>query len=200
MFENVSEAVDFDIAYDALAAPVLAAISLLINGKSAPLLVGVCGRSRAGKTAAAHALVRSLTEQGVPSLHVRLDDWIVPAADRGSNSPAEARNGVAAIPEVVRALRAGASVRAPGYDAATRGFSEAVTYDPTGRTVIVLDGSFAGHQTIRARLDFVVFVEAPAELQKARFAAFYRWKGVDVSALDELCGAGGADEWPIVGV
>ncbi len=198
MFENVSEAVDFDIDYDALAAPVLAAIRPLINGKSAPVLVGVCGRSRAGKTAATHAIVRALTEQGVPSLHVRLDHWIVPAADRGSNSPAEVRNRVEAIPEVVRTLRAGASVRAPGYDAATPGSSEAATYDPAGRSVVVLDGSFAGHQTIRTMLDFVVFVAVPAELQQGRFAAFYRWKGLDEAAIEALWRERAADEWPAV--
>jgi len=35
------------------------------------------------------------------------------------------------------------SVSAPGYDAATRGAGEAVTYDAAGRSVILLDGGFA---------------------------------------------------------
>jgi uridine kinase len=198
MFENVSEAVDFDIQYETLVAPVLDAIRSLIEGKGVPLLVGVCGRSRAGKTVAAHAIVRALSEQGEAALHVRLDHWIVPALERAANSLAEARNRVDALPEVVRALRAGATVRAPGYDAATRGSGEAVTYDPSGRSVIVLDGTFAGHQAIRAMLDFLVFADVPLELQQRRFAAFYRWKKLDENAIEALWRERAADEWPIV--
>jgi mannose-1-phosphate guanylyltransferase / phosphomannomutase len=198
MFENVSEAVDVEIEYGALAAPALGAILGLIARKGASVLVGVCGRSRAGKSIAAHAIVRALTEQGVTCLHVRLDDWIVPIADRAPHAAAEARSRVNALPDVIQALRAGASVRAPGYDVATRGAGEPVTYDPAGRSVIVFEGSFAGHRSIRSMLDFVVFVAVPPELQQARFAAFYRWKGLDEPAIEALWRERAADEWPAV--
>jgi mannose-1-phosphate guanylyltransferase / phosphomannomutase len=198
MFENVSEAVDVEIEYGALAAPALGAILGLIARKGASVLVGVCGRSRAGKSIAAHAIVRALTEQGVTCLHVRLDDWIVPIADRAPHAAAEARSRVNALPDVIQALRAGASVRAPGYDVATRGAGEPVTYDPAGRSVIVFEGSFAGHRSIRSMLDFVVFVAVPPELQRARFAAFYRWKGLDEPAIEALWRERAADEWPAV--
>ena len=139
-----------------------------------------------------------LTEEGVACLHVRLDDWIVPAADRGRISSAEARNRVDAMPDLIRDLRAGKSVRAPGYDAATRGPGEALTYDPVGRSVIVFDGSFGGHPSIRTMLDFAVFAAVPEELQRARFAAFYRWKGLDERAIDALWHERAVDEWPAV--
>jgi histidinol-phosphate phosphatase family protein len=198
MFQTVSEAVDFDIEYGGLAAPVVAAIRGLMDRKQTPVLVGVCGRSRSGKSVMAHAIVRSLTEQDVTSLHVRLDDWIVPAADRGPNCSSEARNRVNAFPDLIKALHAGATVRAPGYDSATRSAGAAVTYDPAGRSVIVLDGTFAGHQSIRSTLDFTVFAMVPAELQRARFAAFYRWKGLDENAIEALWRERAADEWPVV--
>ena len=73
------------------------------------------------------------------------------------------------MPSVVQALRLGTSVRAPGYDAATRGAGQAVTYDPTGQSVIVLEGSFAGHRSIRSMLDLAVFAAVPEKLQRARF-------------------------------
>lgn len=88
------------------------AIRGLIDRKSSSVLVGVCGRSRAGKTTAAHAIVRSLTEAGVAGLHVRLDDWIVPAAERPPNCSAEDRNRIDAMPSLFRGLRAGESRRA----------------------------------------------------------------------------------------
>jgi len=198
MFENVSEGVDFDLEYQTLASPIIASILSLIDRKSAPILVAVCGRSRAGKTVFAHAIVRVLIEDEIACLHVRLDDWIVPETERGANCSAEARNRVDAMPSVVEALRAGASVHAPGYDASSRGPGQAVTYDPTGHSVIVLDGSFAGHRNIRSMLDLTVFAAVPETLQHGRFAAFYRWKGLDQKAIDVLWRQRAADEWPAV--
>jgi uridine kinase len=99
---------------------------------------------------------------------------------------------------VVAALRAGGTANAPGYDAATRGAAEAVTYDAGGRSVILLDGSFALHPGIRAMLDLAVFVTLPPDVQRGRFAAFYRWKGLDQLAIDALWRERAADEWPAV--
>ena len=198
MFETVSEAVDFGIGYRALAAPVLAGLGPLLGRKGGPVLVGISGRSRSGKSAIAHAVVRALSEDGIASLQVRLDDWITPAAQRDPRATAETRARVDLLPEVVAALRAGTSVRAPGYDAATRGSGAAVTYDPAGRSVIVLEGSFAAHRSLRAMLDLAVFVAVPQELQRHRFAAFYHWKGLDQKAIYALWHARAEDEWPAV--
>ncbi len=198
MFQDVSEAVDFAVQYQAMVAPALAAIRDLVAGESGPVLVGVCGRSRSGKTAVAHAIDRALTEQGVSCLHIRLDHWIVPVAERESSSSAEIRNRVDALPELVRALRVGASVHAPGYDAASRGSGEPITYASAGRSVILLDGSFAAHATIRKMLDYVVCAVALAGLQQRRFAEFYRWKGFDEAAIETLWRERTIDEWPAV--
>ncbi len=199
MFENVLEAVSFDLEYRTLAEPVVTSIRRSISQKKdVPIVVGVCGRSRAGKTIAAHAIVRSLTEDGIACLQVRLDDWIVPLADRGEKCSAEDRNRVTALPGVVRALRAGATVFAPGYDAASRGAGRQVTYDPTGRTIIVLEGTFGGHRSIRSMLDLTVFATVPETVQHSRFSAFYRWKGLDQKAIGRLWRERAEDEWPAV--
>jgi histidinol-phosphate phosphatase family protein len=196
MFENVSEAVEFAIGYRALAAPAIDAVRAMRGRK--PVLVGVCGRSRAGKSILAHAMVRSLIEDGVASLRVRLDDWIVPARERSPLSTAEARNRVEGLPRLVEALRSGTRVRAPGYDAATRAGGEGVSYDPPGQEVIVLDGSFAAHRSIRAMLDLAIFVAVPQALQQQRFTAFYRWKERDPDAIAALWDERAKDEWPAV--
>ncbi len=200
MFESVAEAAEFGIGYRALAAPVMADIARLLERGSKPVLVGVSGRSRAGKSAVAHAVVRFLIEEGVASLHVRLDDWILSAAEREPDASAERRNRVDALPGVVAGLRAGASISAPGYDAATRGAGEAVIYDAAGRSVILLDGGFALHASLRAMLDLAVFVAVPPDLQRQRFAAFYRWKGLDQPSIDALWRERAQDEWRAVDV
>jgi mannose-1-phosphate guanylyltransferase / phosphomannomutase len=198
MFESVAEAVEFGIGYRTLAEPVMADIRRAMERGTKPVLVGVSGRSRAGKTAIAHAVIRSLIEDGVAGLHVRLDDWIMPASEREPPASAETRNRVDALPGVVAGLRAGVSIHAPGYDAATRGPGEAVTYDAAGRSVILLDGTFALHASLRAMLDVAVFVAVPPDLQRERFKAFYRWKGLEQPVIDALWLERVADEWPAV--
>jgi histidinol-phosphate phosphatase family protein len=198
MFETVSEAVDFGIGYRALAAPVLEPLRAALARGRKPVLLGVSGRSRAGKSVLAHAVVRSLIEDGVASLLVRLDDWIMPVGGREPRASAEARNRVEALPDLIEALRRGTSISAPGYDAASRGAGEAVSYDPAGQAVIVLEGGFATHRDIRTLLDLAVFVATPQDLQRERFAAFYRWKGLEPDAIGALWDERARDEWPVV--
>ena len=75
-----------------------------------------------------------------------------------------------------------------------------MTYDAAGRSIILVDGSFAAHESLRAMLDVAVFVAAPSDLQRERFAAFYRWKGLEQAAIDTLWNERAADEWPAVDV
>jgi uridine kinase len=198
MFEDVLEAVEFELSHGVLAERCAAEILHLLKNRNHPLLIGVCGRSRAGKTVLAHAITRVLTEQAIACLHVQLDHWIVPAAERAAKASAQGRNRVTALPDLVRSLQAGAIVRAPGYDALTRGAGNVVTYDPSGQRVIVLDGSFAGHESIRALLDLVVFVAVRSEVQQARFSAYYRWKGFEQKAIEGLWRDRTREEWPAV--
>jgi hypothetical protein len=198
MFETVSEAVAFGIGYRALAAPVTAAVRRAMDRGTKPVLVGLSGRPRAGKTVIAHAVTRSLVEEGVAALHVRLDDWIMAAPEREPRVSAETRYSVPMLPGVASALRAGGSASAPGFEAATRGAGEAVSYDAGGRSVILLEGSFAAHLSLRAMLDLTIFVAVPPDVQRRRFAAFYRWKGLDQQAIDALWHDRAEDEWPAV--
>ena len=151
-----------------------------------PFVVAICGHSRAGKSSLAHAVERVLDEAGGRPLRVGLDQWILPEAERGANSLAEARNRVEVYRRILSDLRAGKTVTAPGYDAATRGAGREVVYDPKGRAVILLEGVFAAHETIRDLIDLAVFVEADERLLGKRFGAFYRWKGMGLPDIETL--------------
>jgi histidinol-phosphate phosphatase family protein len=196
MFDHVGEAVCFALGYEALVAPLTNAIGERTG--RCPMLVAVCGRSRSGKSVIAHALLRALRERQSNALLVRLDDWIQPAAERRAEDTAEIRNRADRLPAIIAALRKGESITAPGYDSARRVQGNPVTYDPAGRSVIVLDGVFAAHPSIRARIDLAAFVDTPEPVQRGRFEALYRWKGFDVAAMEELWRARIADEWAAV--
>lgn len=196
MFDDVGDAVRFAMAYETLAAPLVSAIGE--HRARSPVVVGICGRSRSGKSVIAHALVRSLREAGENCLAVHLDDWIMPAAERQPGDSAELRNRVDRLPAIISALRRGEVVQAPGYDAVRRVEGKPVTYHPAGHPIIVVDGVFAAHETVRPLLDLTVFVDTPEPVQRGRFEALYRWKGFDDAAMEELWSARIADEWAAV--
>ena len=196
MFDDVGEALRFALAYPVLAAPLIKAIDT--RAAARPMLVAICGRSRSGKSVIAHALLRTLRESGKDALMVRLDDWIQPAAERRPGDGAEVRNRVDRLPAIVAALRRGERVTAPGYNQATRLQGPAATYEPAGRDVIILNGVFAAHASVRPQVDLAAFVDTPEAVQRGRFEALYRWKGFDDAAMQELWRARIADEWAAV--
>ena len=200
MFEDVGEAVRFALTYNKLAEDLVMRFGYRTLGwrKPGPRIIAVCGRSRSGKSVISHALLRTLRESGSNALLVRLDDWIQPAAERRPDDGAEIRNRVDRLPAIVAALRNGEIITAPGYDSARRVQGNPVTYDPAGRGVIVLDGVFAAHPSIRPQIDLAAFVETPEPVQRGRFEALYRWKGFDDAAMEELWRARIADEWAAV--
>ncbi|MDB5601061.1 MAG: histidinol-phosphate phosphatase family protein [Xanthobacteraceae bacterium] len=196
MFADVGEAVDFCRGYGAIAAPIVQALPT--RRTEGPIIVAVCGRSRAGKSVVAHALARTLADSGANFLHVHLDNWIVPAAERGPNDTAEIRNRVDLLPDLIASLRAGRAITAPGYDSARRVAGKTTTYDAAGRDIVILEGVFAAHASVRAMVDLAVFVEAPENVQRARFDALYRWKSFSDAATEELWDARSSEEWPAV--
>jgi mannose-1-phosphate guanylyltransferase / phosphomannomutase len=200
MFEDVGEAVRFALDYRALVAPLIERFGsqTFDARKPPPRLIAICGRSRSGKSVVAHALARTLREDGTRCLHVRLDDWIMPAAERAANDTAEIRNRVDRLPEIIAALRRREVLTAPGYDAANRLAGPPVTYDPAGTSMIVLDGVFAAHASIRSQIDLAAFVDTPEPVQRGRFAALYRWKAFDDAAMEKLWRTRIADEWESV--
>jgi histidinol-phosphate phosphatase family protein len=196
MFDDVGDATRFALGYEVLAAPLEQAMRKDFGRR--PIIVGICGRSRSGKSVVAHALVRRLRERGADCLHVRLDDWIMPAAERKPADTAEVRNRVERLPAILAALRAGQPITAPGYDAANRTPGPPVAYAPADHNLIVVEGVFAAHSSIRAMIDVVAFVEAPEGVQRSRFDALYRWKGFDDASIEDLWRARMADEWAAV--
>jgi histidinol-phosphate phosphatase family protein len=196
IFDNVGDAVRFELGYESFTAPLVKAIRARAAERT--LIVGICGRSRAGKSTVAHALMRALMESGDDPLLVRLDGWIQPAAERRPQDGAEIRNRADRLPAIVAALRQGQTVTAPGYDPVRRVAGPPVTYDPAGRRIVMIEGVFAAHPSIRSMIDLAAFVEAPEAVQRRRFAALYRWKGFDDAATEELWRARMADEWAAV--
>jgi uridine kinase len=198
LFTNVVEAVDFALSYRTLAAPVLSALGRDRASESRPLVVAVCGRACAGKSALAHACERAIREDGGGVLRVSLDDWIVPLAERSPGMDPPSRNRVGAYRGIVEMLAGGGEVEAPGYDANTRGVGQPVLYAAPAAETLILDGVFAGHESLRDLTDLVVYVDCEDGVLRERFREFYRWKGKSEGDIDLLLEQRSMEEWNLV--
>ncbi|PDT36454.1 histidinol phosphate phosphatase [Rhizobium sp. M10] len=197
VFDTVYDAVRFQCSYHDTGQALFKAIDERLSNAAGPLLVGICGRSRSGKSTSAHAAQRLLSEAGRSVLRLELDRWILPLEHRRPDMDAEERNRVEHYPEIVRMLRQSGRLEAPGYDAASRGQHASPTlYDARDADVILLDGIFAGHASIREDVDMTVFVEASQQALLERFHKFYAWKGLTPAAAEELWQSRIQEEWP----
>lgn len=199
VFDTVYDAVRFQCSYQDIGQALFSAIDARLSNAAGPLLVGICGRSRSGKSTFAHAVQRMLSEAGCRVLRLELDRWILPLEHRRPDMNAEERNRVEFYPEIVSMLRQSGQVEAPGYDAASRGQQKGTTiYDARDAEVILLDGIFAGHASIREDVDMAAFVEASQQTLLSRFHNFYAWKGLTPADAEGLWASRIQEEWPSI--
>jgi uridine kinase len=116
----------------------------------------------------------------------------------GPHDTAEIRNRAERLPAIIAALREGRTITAPGYDAAKRIQGPPVTYAPAGHRLILVEGVFAAHPSVRPLIDIAAFVDVREGVQRGRFDALYRWKGFDDAAIEDLWRARISDEWAAV--
>ncbi|WHO76816.1 HAD-IIIA family hydrolase [Rhizobium sp. BT03] len=197
IFDTVYDAVRFQCSYRDIGQELSGAIHQRLSNDAGPLLVSMCGRSRSGKSTLAHAVERLLSEAGRRVARLELDRWILPLEHRHPDMGAEERSRVELYPEIVSMLRQSGRIEAPGYEAASRSQRIGTTiYDLRDAEVILLDGIFAGHASIREDVDVAVFVDASQQTLTNRFHNFYAWKGLTPAAAEELLVSRIQEEWP----
>jgi len=162
------------------------------------VIVGIAGFARCGKSSLAHALVRELRRSGTRALHLRLEEWGIPCSMPPTALGSDRRSRTEPYPSLLAKLLAGEAVAAPVYDSTSLEGTEPVEYRLAGREVLILDGSFACHRSIRPQLDFGVFVDCPESVLHDRFFEFHRWKGDADEDIHRLWRQRRAEEWPLV--
>ncbi|MBZ5639686.1 MAG: HAD-IIIA family hydrolase [Acidobacteriia bacterium] len=177
VFTDADEAAAFAVSDLSDASALADRVERLLASRGRPVTVGICGVARSGKSTLSHGLVKTLRRRLIPSLHVRLDDWIQPVEAREPGSTAESRCRVDLYPALLDDLSSGRVVEVRAYDPASRTARGEVSYRPSGARVRILDGLFACHEGIRDRLDLALLLEIDEREFATRFREFYRWKG-----------------------
>jgi histidinol-phosphate phosphatase family protein len=142
------------------------------------------GPSRAGKTIAAAALGLALGALGIDTLHLSLDRFILPYANRTPGMGVAERTRFELAARAIARLETGAAVLVPGYDPLRRTGAPGQVVQRDGRSVLILDGVLANQLEIRGALH--VALDAVPEVRRSRRRTFYAWKGLEHAALDAV--------------
>lgn len=198
IFRDVFEAVRFSIHGISNARSLVEKLSRVASEKNDTVLVGICGISRAGKSILSVFLKRELNSIGLQTLHLHLDDWILPRSQRSTNSIVEDRAQVKLYPKIIKNLLLKQPVLAPGYDSASRELSEPFWYHMNQEKIIILDGILSCHEIIKDKIDFTIYVDCSEEIIIKRYREFYRWKGEEKHSIEQLIKDRSKEEWPTV--
>ena len=135
------------------------------RGEAASVVVGITGPVGSGKTTLAHRLGGTV----VSTDHYLPDYAGLPEHERDEPRHAD----LASLADHLAALRAGAGVEMPEWCFQLHRRIGSRHVEPTG--LIVCEGIFALHETVRAHLDVAVYVEADAATRWAR------WERIEAS-------------------
>jgi D,D-heptose 1,7-bisphosphate phosphatase len=186
VFENLDEATQFLLypPYEALWSEVL---SELPPFNQQPLVVLIGGNSRSGKSTLAAWLALKAKHAEIPAMHIRLDDWIVPAEKRTEEGKVLDTFQWPKVEDDVLAILRGEHVALKPYNSHPSWNIGEVNYRRTNERLIIIEGVVALALTKvmeQARLRYHKSI-GPDELYRA-FTRFYTWKGKTEAEITQL--------------
>lgn len=135
------------------------------------LIVGISGGSCSGKSRIAKELKQLLSERKIEARIVHLDDYYksigpIPEEKSEYNFDEPAALEMDLLAEHLSELKSGMSIKKPVYDFKSH---TRVSYESVVPTkIMLLDGLFALHETLKEYLDLKIFVHCPEEIRLER--------------------------------
>jgi histidinol-phosphate phosphatase family protein len=194
-FDDLAEAAKYVLA-DPYADQVCKLAECLTT-RPGPTVYAIGGNTRSGKTLMASRLRRELARQGVETLVVHLDDWLVPLGERQESMSLEQRYDVSRAALDIEKILAGEPVSLDAYSAATRERGSTVQYDLGDASAVVIEGVVAlASERLRELANVKVHLHIHRDLLEARVRTYYRWKGLAPKAIEALLESRWQDEYP----
>lgn len=139
------------------------------------LLIGGC--SRTGKTTLAKELELEFRQNGVNSITVKLDNWLLGVNERNGQETVRERYNYSEIVESVRKILKGEKIFPPIYDPETRIVTRENLSDffQIEKGICIVEGVIAlAIRELRNLSDWKIFTEVNDEIRKKRLLEFYR--------------------------
>ena len=165
LVENLGAATDLLLTHDTAIENLAGTIS------QDPGIIAIGGLARSGKSTLCWLLKRALRARGINTLHVRLDDWILPAGERSPSTSVQERYNWDRLTTDVESLVQSGQCKAPGYDNRRRTRpNNPVSYVRDEAPVVLLDGVPA--LFLEVPIDLRVFVDTEEPIRQKRIS---RW-------------------------
>lgn len=153
------------------------------------LIIVVGGQSRVGKTTFVKVLKEQLELTHDNVKVIEMDHWIVEHDQRKANSTVFERYDIEKFDHDIDSYLSGGQLVIRPYDPLTRARADSeIVIDPKIPEICIITGTIVLSGPLAKVADHRIFLQIDDELQKERFFAFYRWKGLDDSEIQRLYG------------
>jgi D,D-heptose 1,7-bisphosphate phosphatase len=199
-FETFNEAVSFiiDAPYDELFKEISRCF-FRPSGKK-PFIIAIGGNTRSGKTVLSQYLSGRFSGLGCTALQVALDNWLLAKEQRRPGQSIYDRFQLEKIAADVEKIIHGEAVVLQKYNQLSCGKSDRlIDYQLAQQDIIIIDGIVAlSSAAVRRLADLKIFCDIGEELLVRRLKNFYRWKGCDEAAIENLLNCRRRDEYSII--
>lgn len=159
---------------------------LIKRSKSVPLVIGVGGQSRSGKSTFVSDMIYRLAQIGVQAKRIPLDQYILPQTERLPIENVEHTYRWEKLKGDLKSFLSGQEIELPGYADHPERNSFPISAKWAGETVLFVEGVPALlDEEIRALYDYKIFVEVEEASRKLRFERFYEWKKKSAEETDQ---------------
>ncbi len=171
-------------------------------GKSSkkPFIILVGGNTRSGKTTFSRYIQKRLDEEGIKSMPINLDNWLLPAEERKETMDVFQRFQTERIESDLKRLLKGEKITLKRYNPFCRGYdTTVVNYSIGDRDVIIIDGVVAlGIDYLLKKADLRIFFDIDDKTLMHRLHTFYSWKGLSKVEIDDITKKRKIDEYDII--
>ncbi|MGE5417977.1 MAG: HAD-IIIA family hydrolase [Acidobacteriota bacterium] len=201
IFDDLGQAVDFIIhspsKYEYIEQKVFSGFNKFPEQR---MIVVVGGQSRSGKSTLVNYLLRQARLNAIPAMTVKLDNWIVPAAERTPEMNVLDRYCMPQLEADIAVLLNGGNVVVSSYETMSRG-NRRIPLDlriPSTGIVLIEGVPALASEYLRSLSNINVYVNTDIHIHKDRFFKFYSGKGLSFEEVEALYQQRMIDEFPII--
>ncbi len=152
-----------------------------------PYIISIGGNSRSGKSTLATSLQKNLEREGYKVFTIKLDDWILPKAQRREKDEVFYNFQIKKLESDLQKILGGEKVEINSYRPHPRQEPKNKTYHYQAQDVIIIEGVVAlSSESLLSRSDYSLFLDIDEKVLKERFVAYYRWKGFEPDEIEDL--------------
>lgn len=197
-FDHLGDAVDF-ILNDPFTDYFRKIKRLISSSTSTPVVVGVGGQSRSGKSSFVSDMMYRLTRDGIQSIRIPLDQWILPESQRLDEEDVLHNYRFDQLTQDLIGFLNGKMVQIPGYADHPERMAFSISARWSGEPVVFVEGvpALAGEE-LRSLYHISFFTVVDEDERRDRFYRFYTWKGKSEEKIEALYNMRRSGEYEII--